>query len=638
MTSKQPAASALLSTVNDAHLLVEVHLSPNSFGGKLPPGATLRLAARVASGKVQFPSAVVSLLDASNQPTSLSSLFGFLSMDALHLWQPSEDCATFDVIARGRLLFIPLWKHIVTQIPVEIERIPSWVAQILSASARDIPSKAHATAAPDRNHFRRVRLDVTFDLLPGSKLPVNEATILTLAEDGRATVSVSGVGDYSVATVTDTNVSITFPRLTTSSSDVDVRVVLNRAESGVHLFALDETTLRNVGLKPAAGFSRPVLDEVNVRASKAGGGRKAYDFVVAIDPHSDFTVEGLIGEVTRRVGDPKVIAALKRTLLEKVDDGHLGEAPSVCTIDSSRWRMLDFITHDGRMHLEDAFDLPEIRLGMDDPAIDAVVKRLVPDLRLFATATQLQAVSEYDTDELVDAVKLLLTPNVRAVFDVIDPSVVPALLSALALPSLSINPTQVETASHRLHSSDTPHTPTIAPVLVRAGNSLNTHQRPRLRSAWASAGGLERNGRPYVLLASLVDALRASVSADPSSPDSLRELLSQVHTGPGLNLKLLVASDSIRAVAWASETVFPHGWGAVSEQLEGDVRRLYGRPDAHGGCAARVGTSAFCAQAARANDDAEGFFDAGVRFVGDGEEFLQQVAKLLDATSARAIG
>ncbi len=319
------------------------------------------------------------------------------------------------------------------------------------------------------------------------------------------------------------------------------------------------------------------------------------------------------------------------------------QGPSEIVLDSARWNIADYVTHELKGQFSLVKGLPHILKHLNDPAIKVLANDAVPHLRMFIVATQLQLASAYNPVRLAELVNLILGAKDQMALNASDSQALTVLLEGLGyskVESVSIlsdstqDLTELKTKLKNLSSPEHWDTAKIVEnVLQDIGNALNSRERMWLREAWVDAGGMESEGRAYALLAEFTEALTENVSNDPNAPRALKTVLKNMPRDEELHEKIAIGSDNVRGAIWSvrdepdEQGVLRNGWKVVSQHLEYKVDKRYGHLGQPGINVPKSGSAVFLNQARKPHR--EKFIDSRVRFVGNGEEFFQQIVKLL---------
>lgn len=290
-------------------------------------------------------------------------------------------------------------------------------------------------------------------------------------------------------------------------------------------------------------------------------------------------------------------------------------------------------------------DLPHIREHLDDPAVKVLADQAVQHLRTFVEASHFQLASTYNPVKLANLARLILSVKVRMALRISNPQALTTLLLALGYSSADtlsvlVDPTravELETRLKSLRSADRwDAAKSVETVLRSIGNALNARERAWIREAWVDAGGMESQGRAYALLANFSESLIENVSNDEEAPAALKAILATVPRGEQLDERIAVASDNIRGAIWSAHGVLRDGWMAVSRHLESMIAKRYGDLGQIRVDTAQNRSTVFLKQSSE--PDGEKFIDSRVHFVRDGEEFFQQIVKLLEDSERAFVG
>lgn len=341
-------AAAMLQQIEQGSITVELAIRSDSATAlTIPDNTYLRIVCAFKDNQVDPQQTRLNFVDKTRQKRSLS--WFFLSFNDFILHRNTDDPQHANLIGTAWLWFIPVRKTLFSKLPLEINALLGKLTGIAKIRS-EMPGEVSATDArvkPSVFNAIDYRYQVHFGMVAGSTLELNDGTSVAVEANGNANVRIEGVNDYSVATITGTGVKLDTPLLSTGPSGIDVRVTLNRRQNGIHQIAFDDTTLHEVQFK-SSDFDAPLVETLRIDATDpplddSDGSAKAaktYDFIITVNPHDDFTMKTLIAKVTERIGNPQAAAKLRQKLTGESQES------SEIVIDSARWSILDYVTHD----------------------------------------------------------------------------------------------------------------------------------------------------------------------------------------------------------------------------------------------------------------------------------------------------
>ncbi len=637
MENQLITASKLLGAVKLAKFRLLVELQPENLERVfIPDGSALCIEGSTESGNVVVSDTTIKVVDANGDP--IRPGIPILKLNNLFLKHIKNSSDAFNVFVSALFLWcIPIrFKVNKHSIPANLEDLIQWATSLMPGSTVD--AKSEVSEKSDGDKRRSIKFEASFSLAPGTNFELNNLVKLNVAseQESKAEITIHGDPGYIQATVNGTNVSLETDQFTTGPSDIDAKFTLNRnkdAENRLHIISIQSAVLRKVQFK-VSDMPVPELGVLRLSGSEGEAGEKTYDFIITIDPANPFTYEDLYRVLMERVNDPATVRRLQNKLKESASSASVNDDFEL-KIDSTRWNIVDYATHDLRGQLKLILDTPHIRADYDDLGIAEHVKKSQPHFLAFLTAFDMQHASQYDQPALPELIhRALSVDTLNELYDA-DGNAAGDLLRELGLShddgiNLRSNSPSTGIIDRVISTLDTPGVPAkIAVALVRAGNVLNNYERKILRNAWIAAGGMKRSGRLYVMMMKFAEQLRTQLLADERAPTAVKAMAKNIPTGEALQAQVLRGSDNLRGIIWVGQNVLPDGWGIVSERLESHVARYFGG----GKPVERVGSTIFNTQTAETTDE-ETFKQVHMRYVADGEEFFQQLYKLLEDTQA----
>jgi len=529
--------------------------------------------------------------------------------------------------------FIPY--HYKMEVDLEVISLIDALPQIAENDKSTTSEVTNSTDQQSLFNMSTITYSFKFSYNESFFLNLNEGTSVSLNDNGFATILINGTRFQNIVTVTGEMLILSTPVLDTEASDLDLQVTLDLTPEGLYHIAFNPSTLRGLELK-SSDISSPKIDSLKITA-------KDYDFIITVNPHNSFTFQDLIDNISDRIGNPALMEKFRRTLTEKASvlqeqSASSSESIGELIVDSSQWNVVDYLSHGFRNVAKEVNYLPHIRKDLDDPAIQNLAKNGAIHLQRFIASKQLQYASVYDIHKLKRTVELTLSRHIYDTLGKIDPDVMKMLMNDLkfskeesSLLSSQKNLTdktkfhvikinhqdsflrdhfQDENSKILLEKDDLD---ALEHTLIRLGDKLNKHERSWLREAFVNAGGMESEGRVYALAVNLIKELHARIKSDENAPQAMLDVIENVPVGEDLDMMIAVGAVNVQGAIWASNGVLKHGWLPVSERLETRSREIYGKHDS-----------------SSAKDIP--FVRSSVRFIGNGEEFFQQIYQLINET------
>lgn len=395
-TESDPAASSytapisleqvthFLEIVGEGKLTFELGLRSDSFPLVCVPDRTsLHFEATFTNGLVDPEKTRLWFGDELGRRVSLRGIAWSVNFSELKLCEikaTPHAGAQARLVAFGRAFFMPWQMILVPDLPLHVsallEKLESMTVSHVgsSISAAGEPISPASAADPSRFRTNDCRYDVSFTLTAGATLVLNEGTSVSVDSGGNATVSIKGVHDYTVATITGERLLLDTTLLSTEASDIDVRVTLNGKPGGMHIIAFNHSNLHGVQFK-SSEFSAPTIETLYIDATD-------YDFVITINPDDKFTLQMLLAKIIEQVGHPELLRKLRQKLLEKTEEAGSSSSsmPSETVLDSALWNIVDYVAHDFKGVFGHVKDLPHIREYLDDSALQNIVREGVRHL------------------------------------------------------------------------------------------------------------------------------------------------------------------------------------------------------------------------------------------------------------------